>query len=150
MYFFFLIKKELAFVAEKAMATHSSTLTWKIPWTEDTSSPQSMGSLRDFTFTSHFHVLEKDMATHSSVLAWSDLAAAAFVEDLFMCILAICMSSLQKSLFRPFPHFWLGCLFFWYWLVWAGAFIFWKLTLCQLFHLPLFSPILKVVFSHCL
>ena len=44
--FFFLIKKELAFVAEKAMATHSSTLTWKIPWTEDTSSPQSMGSLR--------------------------------------------------------------------------------------------------------
>ena len=27
-------------------------------------------SLRDFTFTFHFHALEKEMATHSSVLAW--------------------------------------------------------------------------------
>ena len=40
-----------------------------------------------------------------------------------------------------FSTFWLGCLFFWYWGVWA-AFIFWKLILCQLFHLLLFSPIL--------
>ena len=31
---------------EKAMATHSSTLAWKIPWTEETGRLQSMGSLR--------------------------------------------------------------------------------------------------------
>ena len=31
---------------------------------------KSWTRLRDFTFTSHFHVLEKEMATHSSVLAW--------------------------------------------------------------------------------
>ena len=31
---------------EKAMATHSSTLGWKIPWTEEPGSLQSMGSLR--------------------------------------------------------------------------------------------------------
>ena len=30
----------------KAMATHSSTLTWKIPWTEEPGRLQSMGSLR--------------------------------------------------------------------------------------------------------
>ena len=30
---------------EKAMAPHSSTLAWKIPWTEDPGGPQSMGSL---------------------------------------------------------------------------------------------------------
>ena len=30
---------------EKAMATHSSTLAWKIPWTEGPSGLQSMGSL---------------------------------------------------------------------------------------------------------
>ena len=54
------------------MASHSSTLAWKIPWTEEPGRLQSMGSLRlsDFTFTFHFHALEKGMATHSSVLAW--------------------------------------------------------------------------------
>ena len=60
---------------EKAMATHSSTLAWKIPWTEEPGGLQSMGSLSqtrlsDFTFTFHFHALEKEMATHSTVLAW--------------------------------------------------------------------------------
>ena len=58
------------------MAPHSSTLAWKIPWTEEPGRPQSMGSRRvehdlsDFTFTFQFHALEKEMATHSSVLAW--------------------------------------------------------------------------------
>ena len=57
--------------SEKAMAPHSSTLAWKIPWTEDPGRPQSMGSLRVghdwatslslFTFTFHFHALEKEM-----------------------------------------------------------------------------------------
>ena len=28
---------------EKAMATHSSTLAWKIPWTEEPGGLQSMG-----------------------------------------------------------------------------------------------------------
>ena len=61
---------------EKAMAPHSSTLAWKIPWTEEPGGLQSMGvtnswaRLSDFTFTFHFHALEKAMATHSSVLAW--------------------------------------------------------------------------------
>ena len=31
---------------EKEMATHSSTLAWKIPWTEDPGRLQSMGSQR--------------------------------------------------------------------------------------------------------
>ena len=58
------------------MATHSSTLAWRIPWMEEPGGLQSMGSLggrtwlSDFTFTSHFHALEKEMATHSSVPAW--------------------------------------------------------------------------------
>ena len=33
-------------VSEKAMAPHSSTLSWKIPWTEEPVRLQSMGSLR--------------------------------------------------------------------------------------------------------
>ena len=58
------------------MAPHSSTLAWKIPWTEEPGRLQSMGvaksraRLSHFTFTFHFHALEREMATHSSVLAW--------------------------------------------------------------------------------
>jgi len=57
------------------MASHSSTLAWRIPWTEELGAAvhgvaQSCTRLRDFTFTFHFHALEKEMATHSSVLAW--------------------------------------------------------------------------------
>ena len=31
---------------EKAMATHSSTFAWKIPWAEEPGRLRSMGSLR--------------------------------------------------------------------------------------------------------
>ena len=58
------------------MTPNSSTLAWKIPWTEKPGRLQSMGSqkighdLSDLTFTFHLHALEKEIATHSSVLAW--------------------------------------------------------------------------------
>ena len=57
------------------MATHSSTLAWKIPWMEEPGRLQSIrlqsrARLSDFTFTFLFHALEKEMATHFSVLAW--------------------------------------------------------------------------------
>ena len=60
---------------KKAMAPHSSTLAWKIPWSEEPGRLQSMGSLEsDTTERLHFHfslyALEEEMATHSSVLAW--------------------------------------------------------------------------------
>ena len=45
--------------------------------------------------------------------------------------------------------FWLACLFFWYWAV-LTTYTFWTLILCQLFHLLLFSHILRVVFLPCL
>ena len=61
-------------VPEKAMPPDSSTLAWKIPWTEEPGGLQFMGSLwighdwatslslftlSDFTFTFHFHALER-------------------------------------------------------------------------------------------
>ena len=69
------ISHRYTYVLGKAMAPHSSTLPWKIPWMEEPGRLQSMGSLiqtrlSDFTFTFPFHALEKEMATHSSVLAW--------------------------------------------------------------------------------
>ena len=66
---------QMHFSTKKAMAPHSSTLAWKIPWMEEPGGLQSMGSLRvghDWatSLTFHFHALEKEMATHSSILAW--------------------------------------------------------------------------------
>ena len=58
------------------MAPNSSTLAWKIPWTEEPGGLQSMRSLKsqtqlsEFPFTFHFHSLEKEMTTHSGILAW--------------------------------------------------------------------------------
>ena len=41
-----MIKGIIDITPEKAMAPHSSTLAWKIPWTEEPGGLQSMGSLR--------------------------------------------------------------------------------------------------------
>ena len=79
----------LTTTVEKALVTHSSTLAWKIRWTEEPGGLQSLGllswtRLSDFTFTFQFHALEKEMATHSSVLAWRIPGTGEPVRMLFM------------------------------------------------------------------
>ena len=44
--FFFFFFKVIVGYKEKAMAPHSSTLAWKIPWMEEPGRLQSMRSLR--------------------------------------------------------------------------------------------------------
>ena len=61
--------------SEKAIAPHSSTLAWKIPWMEEPGRLQSMGSLgvgHDWAISLSFSLscIGEGMATHSSVLAW--------------------------------------------------------------------------------
>ena len=57
---------------EKEVATHSSTLAQRIPWTEEPGGLLSMGrtELDTTEATACMHALEKEMATHSSVLVW--------------------------------------------------------------------------------
>ena len=61
------------------MATQSSILAWKIPWTEEPGRLQSMGSQRvghnwetslHSLHSHHTLSLEKEMETWSSILAW--------------------------------------------------------------------------------
>ena len=60
------------------MASHSSTVAWKIPWIFFGGAwkaavhgvAEGQTQLSNFTFTFPFQALEKEMATHSSALAW--------------------------------------------------------------------------------
>ena len=64
---------------EEAMATHSSGLTWRIPWTEKPGGLQSVGS----------HIVRHD---------WSDLACSTHVWEHFWILSSIhlvCLSLLQ-------------------------------------------------------
>ena len=71
---------------EKEMAAHSSTLAWKIPWTEESDRLQSMGSQR----VRHYWVTS--LSLYMSPQRW-----------FFFSYLCLCQMILQRSAFRGSP-----------------------------------------------
>ena len=62
---------------EKEMATHFSTLAWKIPWTEEPGRLQSIGSQRDGHNFSFFHFTFSNTTTGAGQISPSTKSAGA-------------------------------------------------------------------------
>ena len=93
------------------------------------------------------HSDQCEVISHCSFdLHFSELAKLS----IFSCAYWFSICLLWRNVYLGLlPIFWLGCLFFWYWVVWAIC-IFWGLIPCQFHYLQIFSPILWIVFSFSL
>ena len=63
----------------------------------------------------------------------------------FICLWVLCMSSLEKCLFRSFTHFWLDCLSSWSGVLWV-LYILWRSGPCPRYHRQLFSHMVGSLF----
>ena len=98
---------------EEEMATHSSTLAWRIPWTEEPDGLQSVGSRRvaDNLVTKHTRwYIETQLVLYTAVTTSN---VAKFTSALIVCL--FCFLQINYVIWEKkdnlFPPFWSLCLF---------------------------------------
>ena len=83
------IAKSFTTLMEKEMATHSSILAWRIPWTEEPGGLQSRGSQRVghnwVTTHTHYH--------SQSCFAWTSLRDSPYLRPMFCWVICLQISS---------------------------------------------------------
>ena len=86
---------------EKEMATHSSTLAWRIPWREEPGRLQSMGSQRD--------IRPSDFTFIKRLFSCSSLSAVRVVSSVYLRFLIFLPSILIPACAPSSPAFHLMC-----------------------------------------
>ena len=99
----FFYRKHPPTFPEKAMAPHSSTLAWKIPWTEEPGRLQSMGSHRVRQDWSDLAAVAAPLFSRNSFEFWNILKSSGYpifvtlMNELFTFSLSSCVLHLRQT-----------------------------------------------------
>ena len=94
---------------EKEMATHSSILAWRIPWTEEPGGLQSIGRKESDTTEVTEHSFSELLASHRFLLQSKISASFGFLSFFFFFSRlhhTACQMSVPWPRMEPVPHQW--------------------------------------------
>ena len=105
---------------EKEMATHSSILAWRIPWTEELGRLQSMGSQLTFTFSSVLYIVNPQVPVHPTTPSFPSWCSCVY--SLYLCLyFCVCVGEGCWSVLSCAKSPWWHIGFLLHWLLLQGS-----------------------------